>query len=169
MKSKSKMAGERKKKTNSQNLWPVTYRWTAIGTVVACSAVGSKTINVARAQSLPAASGSISKTQGSSQAQRFDIVFWTAFGRACAVRACRWHHIYAVPRFDRRHYIARHFRDVYDSRRAPASARRNECDVPFHGANRRHLRTSSPTRVCQCVGDCSRRRPLCRPGCAVQG
>lgn len=74
MKSKSKMAGERKKKTNSQNLWPVTYRWTAIGTVVACSAVGSKTINVARAQSLPAASGSISKTQGSSQAQRFDIV-----------------------------------------------------------------------------------------------
>ncbi len=75
MKFESKMAGKRKETANSQNSWPVTYRWTAIGAVVACSAVGSKTMNVARAQSLPQAGGSISKTQGgpSSQAQQFDV------------------------------------------------------------------------------------------------
>jgi catecholate siderophore receptor len=53
----------------SQISWPITYRWTAIGTVVACSALGSKTINVAQAQSVPPPSGAISRTH----AQSFDI------------------------------------------------------------------------------------------------
>ena len=35
-----------------KNNWPVAYRWVAMGTLVAYSAVGSKTINVARAQDL---------------------------------------------------------------------------------------------------------------------
>lgn len=75
MKFKTRTTGKKKAKLNSENSWPIAYRWTAIGTVVACSAVGSKTINVARAQSVPQPSGSISKTPGdrSSQAQRFDI------------------------------------------------------------------------------------------------
>jgi len=47
----------------------VTRRWVTMGTLVACSAVGSKTINVARAQGVPPAGGAISQTQG----QRFDI------------------------------------------------------------------------------------------------
>jgi catecholate siderophore receptor len=69
MKLKISAAGRKKAETNSRNSWPMTYRWTAIGTVVACSAVGSKTINVASAQSVPQPGSSISKTR----AQRFDI------------------------------------------------------------------------------------------------
>ena len=75
MKFKVSKATKRKGGKNTQISWPITYRWTAIGTVVACSAVGSKTVNVAYAQSVPPPNGSISKTQGdqSSQARRFDI------------------------------------------------------------------------------------------------
>jgi catecholate siderophore receptor len=69
MKFKNRTAGKSEAKRNSQNSWPITYRWTAIGTVVACSAVGSTTINVARAQSMPQSSGAKSPTQ----VQRFDI------------------------------------------------------------------------------------------------
>ncbi len=69
MKFKIKTARKKKVKTNSQNHWPITHRWTAIGTVVACSAIGTKTINVAHAQSAPQPSGAISQTQS----QRFDI------------------------------------------------------------------------------------------------
>jgi len=75
MKFETRTAGKKDAKRNRQNSWPVTYRWTAIGTAVACSAVGSKTINVARAQNVPQPSGSISKTQSGqpSQGQRFEI------------------------------------------------------------------------------------------------
>ena len=38
------------KSRQSKNNWPIAYRWAAMGTLVAYSAVGSKTINVARAQ-----------------------------------------------------------------------------------------------------------------------
>ena len=69
MKFKNRTAGKKEAKRNSQNNWPITYRWTAIGTVVACSAVGSTTIHVAYAQSVPQSSGAKSPTQ----VQRFDI------------------------------------------------------------------------------------------------
>jgi outer membrane receptor protein involved in Fe transport len=69
MKFKIRTPRKKETKRNSQNSWPITYRWTAIGTVVACSAIGSKTINVAYAQSVPQSSGARAQTQ----AQRFDI------------------------------------------------------------------------------------------------
>jgi catecholate siderophore receptor len=64
MKFKIRTARKKKAKTNYQNPWLIAHRWTAIGTVVACSAIGSKTMSVAHAQSVP-----ISQTQS----QRFDI------------------------------------------------------------------------------------------------
>jgi catecholate siderophore receptor len=63
------MAGKKEAKTNSKISWPVTYRWTAIGTAVACSAIGSRTIDVAYAQSVPQPRGAVSQTQD----RRFDI------------------------------------------------------------------------------------------------
>ncbi len=69
MKFKSRTAGKKETNRNSQNSWPITYRWTAIGTVVACSAIGSTTINMAYAQNVPQSSGAKSATQ----VQRFDI------------------------------------------------------------------------------------------------
>jgi catecholate siderophore receptor len=69
MKFKTKSARKKEAKKFGQNNWPVTYRWTAIGTVVACSAIGSKTINVAYAQSAPQTSSASSQ----SRVQGFDI------------------------------------------------------------------------------------------------
>src|SRR5580698_8849777 len=69
MNFRNRTAGKKEAKRNSQNRWPITYRWTAIGTVVACSAAGTSTINVARAQSVPQSSG----TKSQPQVQRFDI------------------------------------------------------------------------------------------------
>jgi catecholate siderophore receptor len=68
----------KKTKTGSaqQSGWPVAYRWVAVGTLVAYSAVGTETFNMARAQSVPSAgqsSGSISTTPGSQPVRRFDI------------------------------------------------------------------------------------------------
>ncbi len=53
----------------SRNNWPVTHRWVTMGTIVACSAAGSKTINVACAQTVPQPAGAVSQTQ----AQSFNI------------------------------------------------------------------------------------------------
>jgi len=52
--------------------WPVAYRWVAAGTLMICTAVGSKTVNVALAQEPPAA---VQTTSAPNQAaaQRFDI------------------------------------------------------------------------------------------------
>jgi len=69
MKFKIKRARKKEALRNTRNNWPITYRLTAIGTLVACSAIGSKTINVAYAQGVPPSSGAITQTQ----AQRFDI------------------------------------------------------------------------------------------------
>ncbi len=76
METHNKTARNRKKANSTPNYWPVAYRWAAMGTLVAYSAVGSKTINVARAQDLPApaqANGSVSQTQGAQPVRRFDI------------------------------------------------------------------------------------------------
>ena len=40
------------KKRTAQDNWPITYRWLAMGTLVAYSAVGSETVDVAFAQDL---------------------------------------------------------------------------------------------------------------------
>jgi catecholate siderophore receptor len=69
MKFKIRTARKKQTKSNSQNSWPVTYRWVTMGAIVAYSAVGSKTINVAHAQGVPQPGGAISQTQG----KRFDI------------------------------------------------------------------------------------------------
>lgn len=52
--------------------WPVAYRWVAAWTLMICTAVGSKTVNVALAQQPPAA---VQTTSAPNQAaaQRFDI------------------------------------------------------------------------------------------------
>src|ERR1700743_3468774 len=87
MKFKTRTAGKKKAAGDSANSWPVTYRWTAIGTVVACSAIGSTTINVAYAQSVPQSSGAKSQTL----VQRFDIApgslseVLAAFARAAGI------------------------------------------------------------------------------------
>jgi catecholate siderophore receptor len=70
MKSRTRMARKKKAQRNSQNNRPLSYRWTAIGTVVACSAIGSKTVNVALAQGPPRPTGAVSRTQ----AQHFDVM-----------------------------------------------------------------------------------------------
>jgi catecholate siderophore receptor len=62
--------------TNTQTNWPVAYRWAAMGTLVAYSAIGTRTFNLARAQDTVRpgpANGSISQTQGSQPVRRFDI------------------------------------------------------------------------------------------------
>src|SRR5215475_5873516 len=44
-----------KARKTGQSYWPVAYRWAAMGTLVAYSAVGSKTIPAAHAQDIPGA------------------------------------------------------------------------------------------------------------------
>jgi len=64
------------KKRTAQDNWPITYRWLAMGTLVAYSAVGSETVDVAFAQDLPnvVRSGpAAGQTQGSQPTRRFDI------------------------------------------------------------------------------------------------
>src|SRR4051812_32338588 len=53
-------------KTNSNQSWPITYRWAAMGTIIAYSAIGSKAIH---AEEMPKPSGAISQTQ----ARHFDV------------------------------------------------------------------------------------------------
>jgi len=69
MKFKIRAARKKEAKRNNQNNWPITYRWVTMGAIVAYSAVGSKTMNVALAQSVPPPGGAISQAQS----QRFDI------------------------------------------------------------------------------------------------
>ena len=52
--------------------WPVAYRWAAVGTLVAYSAVGSRTVAVAYAQTQAGAASPL-PTQGSAPMWRFDI------------------------------------------------------------------------------------------------
>lgn len=64
------------KRDGNQINWPIAYRWAAVGTLVAYSAVGSRTINVARAQDIPGptpVNGSLSPAQGSQPVRRFEI------------------------------------------------------------------------------------------------
>ena len=56
--------------------WPVAYRWAAMGTLVAYSAIGTKTINIARAQDIPSPHSMnrpADQTQGSQPVRRFDV------------------------------------------------------------------------------------------------
>ena len=70
MKSKIGAVGKKKAHRNSRHSWPITYRWVTMGTLVAYSAVGSKTMSVAHAQGVPQSpSGGISQEQ----VRRFDI------------------------------------------------------------------------------------------------
>jgi catecholate siderophore receptor len=66
----------KKEKTRTGGGWPAAYRWAAMGTLVAYSAVGNKHFNVARAQELTRAGqrgGGISQTQGTEPVRRFAI------------------------------------------------------------------------------------------------
>ena len=68
---------KRKKPENGKACaWPVAYRWAAMGTLVAYSAIGTKTINIARAQDIPSPHSTnrpAYQTQGSQPVRRFDI------------------------------------------------------------------------------------------------
>ncbi|MBV9507656.1 MAG: TonB-dependent receptor [Acidobacteriia bacterium] len=91
---KFRKAGKKRAGRSRRNGWPITYRWTAIGTVVAWSAVGSKTIHVAYAQSVPPPSDSISNRPGGqpSRSERFEIAsgplsaVLPQFARAAGIR-----------------------------------------------------------------------------------
>jgi catecholate siderophore receptor len=75
IKGKTPLKKEPRRKSR-QSSWPVAYRWAAMGTLVAYSAVGTKTFNLARAQDVTRpnpANGSVSQTQGSQPVRRFDI------------------------------------------------------------------------------------------------
>ena len=69
VKLKTRTARRRKAKSSRPDSWPVTHRWVTMGTLVAYSAVGGKTISLARAQSAPPSGGAMSQNQ----AQRYDI------------------------------------------------------------------------------------------------
>ena len=61
---------------DSRGLWPVAYRWVAVGTLVAYSAVGSKTFHVAHAQELThsaSANGPLFDTQDSPPVYAFEL------------------------------------------------------------------------------------------------
>ncbi len=77
MRNKIKPPQKRKKrKSGNTNAWPVAYRWAAMGTLVAYSAIGTKTINVAWAQDIPSPHkihGTIDQTQDSQPVRRFEI------------------------------------------------------------------------------------------------
>ncbi|HWB83231.1 MAG TPA: TonB-dependent siderophore receptor [Bryobacteraceae bacterium] len=65
-----------KRKNSNQSNWPVAYRWMTIGTLVAYSAIGTKTINVAHAQDVThraQAPSAVAQTQGSQPVRRFAI------------------------------------------------------------------------------------------------
>ena len=70
-----------KNRNRVQQSWPFAYRWAAMGTLVAYSAVGSKTFNVARAQDVQGngqANGPISQTQGAQPVRRHHRIGVTA-------------------------------------------------------------------------------------------
>ena len=78
MKRRNKTA-RKNRETNGgdqRSAWPVAYRWAAMGTLVAYSAVGARTFNLARGQDLqrPAPAGAPSnQTQGNAPVWRFNI------------------------------------------------------------------------------------------------
>ena len=60
----------------ARSSWPVAYRWAAVGTLIAYSAVGTKTLSAAQAQELQrpnSSNGSTAQTQGTLPTHRFDI------------------------------------------------------------------------------------------------
>ena len=76
MKSKTPRKNQKNIAKTSRGNWPVAYRWAAMGTLVAYSAVGTKTIHAAPAQDVQrrgSADGSVSQTQGTQPVHRFDI------------------------------------------------------------------------------------------------
>ena len=61
-------------RNSSKGSWPIVYRWAAMGTLVAYSAVGTKIISAAQAQELAQATHASSPaTQGTQPVWRFDI------------------------------------------------------------------------------------------------
>ena len=63
-------------KNGRKDNWPIAYRWAAMGTLIAYSAVGTEKFNLARAQDIAKPTGSnnpVSETQGSQPVWRFDI------------------------------------------------------------------------------------------------
>ena len=67
---------KRRKKADGRSNWPVAYRWAAMGTMVAYSALGSRVIDIAHAQELVPRSGpadAIADTQGAQPVRRFNI------------------------------------------------------------------------------------------------
>jgi catecholate siderophore receptor len=67
---KTKATKRGKHESGVRNSWPVAYRWVAMGSLVAYSAIGTRTINLAMAQTAPR---SISGTQVSQAPHSFEI------------------------------------------------------------------------------------------------
>lgn len=76
MTNKIKPPQRRKRRRRRSGAWPVAYRWAAVGTLVAYSAIGTKTMDVALAQDIPGPRRTFSpapQTQGTQPVRRFDI------------------------------------------------------------------------------------------------
>jgi len=68
--------GKSKKGESRTGFWPVTYKWVAAGTLVAYSALGSRTVTLAAAQARPSLSGeaaSGAETSSTQPVHHFDI------------------------------------------------------------------------------------------------
>lgn len=73
---KTKQNHKKKRATRNIAPWPVTYKWVAMGTIVAYSAIGTQTIRLANAQETPAAvavNTQRSQPSGTPAAKQFDI------------------------------------------------------------------------------------------------
>jgi catecholate siderophore receptor len=74
MKTREKAKKTRLKKGKAGSSWPITYKWVAMGTLVAYSALGSRTITLANAQEPPQSPKSNQpQAQTTSSPRRFDI------------------------------------------------------------------------------------------------
>jgi catecholate siderophore receptor len=61
------------KQPNQRNNWPIAYRWAAMGTLVAYSAVGSKTARAQDVTRARPANAAVAQTAGSQPVRRFEI------------------------------------------------------------------------------------------------
>ncbi len=62
-----------RQRSGDKSFWPVTYKWVAVGTVVACTAFGSHTITLASGQERQSVPPNPTQTQAASATIRFNI------------------------------------------------------------------------------------------------
>ena len=54
MNGEESVSNGKKRKKRSRGIWPITYKWVAVGTLVAYTAIGSQKVTLAQTQQRPA-------------------------------------------------------------------------------------------------------------------